>query len=254
MTTEPTDEGPWTPTWKPLGPEQRRVLGVLIEKAKTTPAAYPMTVNAIVTGCNQKSNRDPMMDLRADDVERILEELRSLGAVTEAHESTRSAKFRHRGYEWLGVARAELAVMAELLLRGAQTLGDLRARAARMEPIADLAALKPIVEALIKRGLIIELTGPGRGQVISHNLYAVPELAVLRAQYGGQVPRSVASEEDLYAQHAPTTRPAPATAAPGVSDDMLTRLSGEIAELRAEVDRLREQVRDLDARLAAASG
>jgi uncharacterized protein len=253
MTTQPADDAPWNPTWKPLGPEQRRVLGVLIEKAKTTPAAYPMTVNAIVTGCNQKNNREPTMDLRADDVERILEELRVLGAVTEAHESTRSAKFRHRGYEWLGVTRAELAVMAELLLRGAQTLGDLRGRAARMEPIADMAALKPIVEALVKRGLIIELTGPGRGQIVSHNLYAVPELADLRAQYGGHVPRAPASEEDMPAQQ-PLPRPAPSTAAPGMTDDMFTRLSNEIAELRAEVARLREQVRDLDARLAAASG
>src|SRR4029077_250455 len=104
-------EGPWNPSWKPLSPEQRRVLGVLIEKAKTTPAAYPMTVNAIVVGCNQKNNREPLMAGEADDVERILEELRVLGVVTEAPEATRAAKFRHRAYEWLGVERAELAVM-----------------------------------------------------------------------------------------------------------------------------------------------
>src|SRR5438128_355889 len=116
MSTRATDDGtPGNPSWKPLGPEQRRVLGVLIEKAKTTPAAYPMTINAIVLGCNQKSNREPLMTLDADDVERILEELRALGGVTEAHESTRTAKFRHRGYEWLGVDRAQLAVLAELL-------------------------------------------------------------------------------------------------------------------------------------------
>ncbi len=167
MITQDTEhDGPWTPTWKPLSPEQRRVLGVLIEKAKTTPATYPMTHNAILLGCNQKNNRDPLMTLAAADVERILEELRVLGAVTEAHESTRSTKFRHRGYEWLGVERAELAVMAELLLRGAQTLGELRTRAARMEPIPDLPALKPIVAALVKRGLMIELTPPGRGQIV----------------------------------------------------------------------------------------
>src|SRR5436309_10258098 len=168
--------------WQPLDPIQRRVLGVLIEKAKTTPAAYPMTVNAIVLGCNQKNNRDPLMTLAADDVERTLEELRVLGAVTEAAESTRTAKFRHRGYEWLGVERAELAVMAELLLRGAQTLGDLRTRAARMEPIPDLPALKPIVGALVKRGLMIELSAPGRGQIVSHNLYEERERAEVRAR------------------------------------------------------------------------
>src|SRR5882724_11600956 len=108
MTEQPPDDSaPWTPTWKPLGPEQRRVLGVLIEKAKTTPAAYPMTVNAVVLGCNQKNNRDPLMALSPDDVEQVLEQLRVLGAVVEAPESTRAVKFRHRGYEWLGVERAE---------------------------------------------------------------------------------------------------------------------------------------------------
>ena len=90
MTTQPVEEAPWNPTWKPLTAEQRRVLGVLIEKAKTTPAGYPMTVNAIVLGCNQKNNRDPLMNLDDFTVERTLEELRVLGAVNEAPEATRA--------------------------------------------------------------------------------------------------------------------------------------------------------------------
>jgi hypothetical protein len=246
MTSQPIeDDAPWTPSWKPLGPEQRRVLGVLIEKAKTTPATYPMTVNAIVVGCNQKNNREPLMNLVADDVERILEELRVLGAVTEAPESTRAAKYRHRGYEWLGVERAELAVMAELLLRGAQTLGDLRGRAARMEPIADMAALKPIVDALVKRGLMIELTAPGRGQVVSHNLYAEPELAELRAQCAGHVPRAYVPGD---------TGSPPLAAAPGGAAAALAQLAGEVAELRAEVDRLRERIAQLESRAGEGSG
>ena len=252
MTTQPIDDAPWTPTWKPLSPEQRRVLGVLIEKAKTTPAGYPMTVNAIVIGCNQKSNRDPMMTLTDDDVERALEELRELGAVTEAPESTRTAKFRHRGYEWLGVTKAEIAVMTELLLRGAQTLGDLRARAARMEPIADMTALKPIVDALVKRNLIIELTAPGRGQIVSHNLYAEPDLAELRAQYSGHVPQA-ALADDAGRDISGTARRVISTA-PGVTDERLAELSGEVAELRAEVARLSELIRDLESRLAAVTG
>jgi hypothetical protein len=255
MTTQPTDDdAPWTPSWKPLSPEQRRVLGVLIEKAKTTPAAYPMTINGIVIGCNQKSNRDPLMTLDADGVERILEELRVLGAVTEAPESTRAAKFRHRGYEWLGVIRAELAVMTELLLRGAQTLGELRSRAARMEPIADLAALKPIVEALVKRGLMIELTAPGRGQIVSHTLHEERELVDLRAQYADHVHRAASSDDDGPASHSAPARPAPATAAPGVTDDRFTRLAGDVAKLRAEVARLREQVSSLESKLAGSRG
>jgi len=244
MTTTDTEhEGPWTPAWKPLSPEQRRVLGVLIEKAKTTPATYPMTHNAILLGCNQKNNRDPLMTLTAVDVERILEELRVLGAVTEAHESTRSTKFRHRGYEWLGVERAELAVMAELLLRGAQTLGELRTRAARMEPIPDLPALKPIVAALVKRGLMIELTPPGRGQIVSHNLYEERELADLRARSAGYAPPAASSHDDQ-----------PAAAARGGSEDALARFSGDITALRAEVARLRERIDELESRLTAGSG
>src|SRR5262245_27935495 len=165
--------------WQPLSLRQRRVFGVLVEKAKTTPDVYPMTINGLVAGCNQKSNREPQMNLSADDVEQILEELRALGAVTEVQGSGRVAKYRHHAYEWLGVEKTELAVMTELLLRGEQTLGELRGRAARMEPIADLAALKPVVDSLLKRGLMVELTPPGRGQMVSHALYKEKELAEL---------------------------------------------------------------------------
>src|SRR5918996_705209 len=157
--------------WQPLSLRQRRVFGVLVEKAKTTPDAYPMTINGLVAGCNQKSNREPVMNLNQDEVEQVLEELRGMGAVTEVQGSGRVAKYRHHAYEWLGVEKTELAVMTELLLRGEQTLGELRGRAARMEPIADVAALKPVVDGLVKKGLMIELTGPGRGQIVSHNLY-----------------------------------------------------------------------------------
>jgi len=200
-----TPESPrHAPSWKPLDARQRRVLGVLIEKAKTTPAGYPMSVNAIVTGCNQKSNRAPVTDYDDFGVEKALDELRQLGAVSEVDWIGRVAKFKHHAYEWMGVSKAELAVMAELLLRGAQTLGELRARAARMEPIADLAALQPLVDALLERGLMVALTPPGRGQVVSHNLYLAEELAALRAQHGNGAPgaaqRPGAGESPLTAQ------------------------------------------------------
>src|SRR5262245_63714165 len=141
--------------WQPLSLRQRRVFGVLIEKAKTTPDAYPMTINGLVAGCNQKSNREPVMNLTPEEVEQVLEELRGLGAVTEVQGSGRVAKYRHHAYEWLGLEKTELAVMTELMLRGEQTLGELRGRAARMEPIADMATLKPVVDSLLKKGLII---------------------------------------------------------------------------------------------------
>jgi len=203
------------------------VLGVLIEKAKTTPGGYPMTVNSIVTGCNQKSNRDPLTTLDDADVMNTLNDLINLKLVEEIDWVGRVPKYKHLAYDWLSVGTAELAVLCELLLRGAQALGELRARAARMAPIADLAALKPIVDELVQRGLMIELTPPGRGQIVSHNLYPPEELAELRA--------------------APTSaRPVgAATAAPQQND---------LDALRAEIAELRERVRVLEQTLESRSG
>jgi uncharacterized protein YceH (UPF0502 family) len=254
------------PKWKPLDARQRRVLGVLIEKAKTTPAAYPMTVNAIVTGCNQKNNRDPITTLDGFGVEKALDELRTLGAVSEIDWLGRVSKYKHHAYEWLGVNKAELAVMAELLLRGAQALGELRGRAARMEAIPDLAALKPIVDALLGRGLMIALTAPGRGQIVSHNLYSALEVAELKARYAGDLPRAASFDDDEPTRHRP---PAPSSNTAALASSLQTAqggaatvetaeriagLSAEIAELRAEVASLREKVSELDAKLIAALG
>jgi uncharacterized protein len=261
MTNPPPGNPHAAASWKPLDERQRRVLGVLIEKAKTTPAAYPMTVNAIVTGCNQKNNRDPITTLDDFDVEKALDELRMLGAVSEIDWLGRVSKYKHHAYEWLGVSRVELAVMAELLLRGAQALGELRSRAARMEEIADLAALTPIVDALLERGLMIELTAPGRGQIVSHNLYTAPELAELKVKYAGHVPRATSFDGDEPdRQHSPATSSGARelAATPQISKksqptietaDRIARLSSEIAELRAEVARFREEVSDLEAKL-----
>jgi uncharacterized protein YceH (UPF0502 family) len=206
------------------------VLGVLIEKAKTTPAGYPMSVAAIVTGCNQKNNRDPLTTYDEEDVEEALRQLGALGAVSELDWLGRVPKYKHHAYDWFGVNRVESAVMTELLLRGAQALGDLRGRAARMEPIADLAALKPIVDALLGRGLMVELTPAGRGQIVSHDLYPAQELAEVRSRFaGGGVP-SVERE----------------SRSPDVPASGLTDLTAEVAELRAEVARLGERVRSLE--------
>lgn len=254
--------------WQPLSPRQRRVLGVLIEKAKTTPDAYPMTINALVAGCNQKSNRDPQMNLSAEDVEQVLEELRALGVVTEVQGSGRVPKYRHHAYEWLGVDKVELAVMAELLLRGEQTLGELRSRASRMEPIADLAAMKEVAGRLASKGLLWELTPPGRGQVVSHTLYKEREVAELKARYAGHVPQ--ADEDDLANERPSTTASSLAGTTPhsaaagggtpsgvsalgvtatGVTADQWAELEVEVAQLRADLAELKEQVRQLAAQL-----
>jgi uncharacterized protein YceH (UPF0502 family) len=259
MSTAPADSAA-TPArkWQPLNSRQRRIFGVLVEKAKTTPDAYPMTINGLVAGANQKSNREPQMNLSADDVEQVLDELRGLGAVTEVQGSGRVAKYRHHAYEWLGVEKTELAVMTELLLRGEQTLGELRGRAARMEPIADMAALKPAVDGLIAKGLMIELTAAGRGQIVSHNLYKERELAELRQQFAGYVPPADSGSDEGPASRSREPISASRSSAPppvsGVTADQLAELSVELAELRAEFARLREQVGTLEAKLQSVLG
>lgn len=260
MTTQdPAEDAVPAPLWKPLTPNQRRVLGVMIEKAKTTPAAYPMTLNAIVVGCNQKNNREPVTTLDDGDVEHCIMELCDLKVVSEAPLVSRAAKYLHHAYQWLKVDRTELAVMTELLLRGEQTLGDLRARAARMEPIGDVVALRKIVDGLLARGLMIELTSPGRGQIVSHNLYREPEVAALRSRYGAR--GNVASYDDSVVPRHAVPEPVPHSTGPAagagasiVVGEAFARLSAEVAELHAEVARLREQIANLEVRLSAVSG
>ena len=87
----------------PLSANARRVLGVLVEKAKTTPDNYPLTLSAIVTASNQKSNRSPQMNLTENDVQQAVDELRELGAIAEVQSTGRVPKYRHYMYEWLGV-------------------------------------------------------------------------------------------------------------------------------------------------------
>lgn len=217
------------------------MLGVLVEKAKTTPAGYPMSVLAIVTGCNQKNNRDPLTAYDDADVEEALRQLCGLGVVSEIDWLGRVPKYKHHAYDWLGVSRPESAVMTELLLRGAQALGDLRGRAARMEPIADLAALKPIVEGLVARGLMVELTPAGRGQIVTHNLYPSHELAEVRSRFAGAGAMSTGSGSAPAAGPLRETPARDAASAPGLAE-----LAAEVAELRAEVSRLREVVEGLE--------
>jgi len=249
------------PRWQPLGSIDRRVAGVLVEKAKTTPDAYPMSIKAITTACNQKSNRAPVMNLDDDRVEESLDRLREIGAVGMIEGYGRVTKYRHYLYEWLGVDKVELAVMAELLLRGPQTVGELRGRAARMEPIADLAAVQPILVGLKQRGLVLPLTPEGRGHVVTHALYPEKELEHLREQYGRAAPAAVASHADHPQRGepprptAPPTAPSASSASPadvGAISAMgrqIETLRAELSELRAEFDQLSERQQQSEAAL-----
>lgn len=245
-------EATTSPPWKPLPKMQRRIAGVLIEKAKTTPDQYPLSLNALVNGCNQKSNRDPQMNLQDHQVETALVELRQLGVAGEVQGNSRVAKYRHYMKEWLGVSGPEMAVMAELLLRGAQSIGELRGRANRMtqNEIPDVAALRPVLSSLIEKKLVIALTPAGRGQTVTHGLYQENELAALFEKFGTppggaavgdveQVSRPV-REEPAAEQQNPTPV-AVATEASDPSGD----LSHEVRQLREEVERLKREVEDL---------
>jgi len=180
MNDESADEPKASPV--PLSAAARRVLGVLVEKAKTTPDNYPLTLSGIVTGSNQKSNRDPKMDLDEDDALLALDELRQVGAAREVQGSGRAIKYRHAAYDWLDVDGAGSAVMTELLLRGPQTLGELRTRASRMHPFPDLNTMKSVVSGLAEKGLVESLTPPGRGQTFTHSLYPPQERQYLNAK------------------------------------------------------------------------
>jgi uncharacterized protein YceH (UPF0502 family) len=237
---DPSSE-PESSQWRPLSAIDRRVLGVLVEKAKTVPASYPMTVNAICTGANQKNNRFPEMHLEPDQVQESLDRLREMGALSEVQGEGRVPKYRHHLYKWLGVEKVELAVMGELLLRGAQTVGELRGRAARMEPIADLAALKPVLDALTQKGLVIPLSPEGRGQVVAHALYQPQELDRVRAE-SSAAGAAVNSGED-----APTRSRTGATS--GASAAETADLRAEVAQLRQDLNALRGEVEQLRSQL-----
>lgn len=242
-----TDNAP-TAAWVPLTPRERRVVGVLAEKAKTTPEYYPLTIAATVTGCNQKSNRDPVVDYDADDVEDTLHALRKKGATIMVEGGGRVPRWKHTLYDWLKVSKVELAVVTELLLRGPQTEGDLRARASRMEPLPDLATLQAHLEALVGRGLAVYLSPPGqrRGVVVTHNLYPPDELERVRKTFADApppdddpAPRAVARRADSAAAAAPAWR------------DEVAALRVEVQELRGRVDVLAEELRELRTDLGA---
>ena len=146
-----------------LEPYEARVLGVLVEKALTTPEQYPLTLNAAVSGANQKVNRDPLLALSDDEVSEALDGLidKELGRKVFPGNS-RVDKFCHTGTSTLKIEIAQLALLAELMMRGPQTLAELRTRAGRMVPIESPERLAELLAPLEQRGLV-ERIAPGRG-------------------------------------------------------------------------------------------
>jgi uncharacterized protein YceH (UPF0502 family) len=213
----------------PLNAVEARILGSLMEKGITAPDYYPQTLNALVNACNQSSNRDPVVAYGEADVLRGLDLLREkkLAFMFQGAQS-RVAKFGHRVEESLELARPEASVLCVLLLRGHQTVGEIRLRTARMHEFASLDATEAALNALIAR-----LPSP---------------LAV-------RLPRQAGMKEQRYAHllsgevavRAPAAEPDPEPALPAVSreTERLERLEGESAALRAEVAELRRQLEGL---------
>jgi uncharacterized protein YceH (UPF0502 family) len=196
-----------------------RVLGALIEKDITTPDYYPLSLNALVNACNQKNNRDPVMTLHEDAVRAALESLqrqRLAGPASGA--DGRVTKYEHRLQEVFNFDRREIAILCVLLLRGAQTPGELRGRAERMYRFEELEDVLATIEKLSQRER--------------------PLVAVLPRQPGTKESRYM----QLFSGDAPAAEVAPARASGSSGDDRVVQLEGEVAELRKEVAEMREQL------------
>jgi uncharacterized protein YceH (UPF0502 family) len=133
-----------------LNPVEARVLGALIEKEITTPEYYPLSLNALVNACNQKSNREPVMELVESDVRTALFDLDQLALVRTIADG-RVSKFEHRVRDGLNLRRDEVAIVCLLLLRGPQTSAELRARSERLHSFEDNAAALATLERLAQR-------------------------------------------------------------------------------------------------------
>jgi uncharacterized protein YceH (UPF0502 family) len=156
---------------------QRRVIGVLMEKAFTTPDQYPLTLKATTTGCNQKNNREPVSEYSEDQVADTLEQLRELGVIAEVFtDGGRAARYRHYMRQKFDFTETQFAVIAELLLRGRQQPGELRTRASRMVRIESSEHLRADLMALQEKGFL-QSNGPldRRGVEVDHTFYLPKE-------------------------------------------------------------------------------
>lgn len=230
--------------WPVLSPLERRVLGVLVEKAKTTPDAYPMSVNALVSGCNQKSNRDPILNVSEDDVETTLTSLQQKALAIKIT-GGRVIRWRHNLYENWHLGKVELAIIGELLVRGAQTEGELRGRASRMEPIEDLESLRALLRPMSERALVVYLSAPERrGTMLTHGFHSAEELASLRQSVGSEPEPAVirAAPSAPHTLYSPGASPSPQSREAGPS---VAELATKLTEAQREIDELRTVCRQL---------
>jgi uncharacterized protein YceH (UPF0502 family) len=247
MSSQPAAVLPEVPVaWPVLSVGERRVLGVLVEKAKTTPDVYPLSLNSLATGCNQKSNRDPLLNLSDLEVEEALSSVQKKGLIIKIT-GGRVERWRHILYETWRVEKIELAVLAELLLRGPQTEGELRTRASRMEPIADLEALRTVLKHLAERRLIIYVTPEGRrGTVVTHGFHDAQELQRFRANHAAEANSAPADEVAVLGIPADASAQLASTPASAIETEAeITQLRAEVSDLQAKVASMAEELRTL---------
>ncbi len=149
-------DAPQTPALPVLSVAQARALGCLIEKEATTPDAYPLTVNAAQVAANQKTAREPVMQLSAGDVQHALRQLETLGLARQQY-SSRAERYEHRAGAALDLTRQQLAVLGLLLLRGPQTLAELLTRSERLVRFQDVEEVRHHLERMIQRGMVVQL-------------------------------------------------------------------------------------------------
>ncbi len=244
--SQPLEEN--APPITELSKGQRRVLGTLLEKAYTTPEGYPLTLKSLTAGCNQKSNRHPMTDYSEDDVLEFLDQLREMGLVAVVHtESGRTEHYRHYMRKRFTLTEPQLAVLTELLLRGRQSVGDLRARASRMVAIESLDDLREALRGLASQNYL-QASGSldRRGVEVDHSFYQAGENK--RIALGG--PDTALDDEPVTdypsavsASQAPRSVPGAFVGAPAFADQ--AELQNRVAALESEVHRLKGIVDDL---------
>jgi len=210
---------------------EERVLGALIEKAFTTPDYYPLTLNSLTTACNQKSNRHPVVELDEKSVVRALDVLREKELVRMlSGAELRVPKYYHRFGEALGFSEPEMAVLCELMLRGPQTVGELRGRASRMSELADLAQVESILAGLSGRD-----GGPVAMQLPRRPGHKERRYAHLLA---GQPEVVEAAEAEVE------VAPEPATLAVRAENDRVVALEKTVESLQLRIDEIQQQFDD----------
>jgi len=239
-----------------LSAAEIRVLGCLLEKQRTTPDAYPLTLNALRAACNQSTNRDPVVAYDEATIRDAITRLsRRRWARLASGAGSRASKYRHLLDESLTRAPDELAVLCVLMLRGAQTPGELKGRTERLHPFADLGAIHATLERLIGRELVEQLPRrPGQKEEryahrLSDDEAPQPSYAAPAPAYASAVPGAPGAQPAAAAPTpAPVVRAAPGRPMPAAPElrrvelplaDRVARLEDEVAQLRAELRALR---------------